>query len=505
MNAPGDQPLVAGGVLASRRHVARAVRSMTVAALMVTLGSGATSSADEPVRYLAFQIFTGSFDSDRLRASFPPASEDRRKIIVDLRDRIGMTGTGRHKLGAVFGPLAFDNSDEYVRTLIADAFAIALETGVAVGFHVDDQMFWGRLRELNTPDNVEWLDWKRTPNTGRRLDWSAKPLKVMPQLCLNSAGVKRSVANRALLIGTETAKGIQKLKAAGREDLFIGVIAGWETQIGRDFDTGKNLGYCALTNAGFNAAHPPADVDREREKIVADFISLWAGSLVRAGVPKGKVYSHIAFMSKGIYDIASRQNPSEFPTTYLQTVDFTPPETAFCDSCVAGFSTYPQPGHLDQLQGELEKHGSPPWASSEGTSLDPSDTDHGAGDARMEGYLGNLFNHGATLVNIFGWGVGEADNPFRRTAEGDAALAAYRKFLHGWALAEAPLPAPVAPPPADLPDRVRKIQSLLPAWVERHRPTLVTTLMERLDSQLKQQHFEEASKTADEILRLISS
>ena len=46
----------------------------------------------------------------------------------------------------------------------------------------------------------------------------------------------------------------------------------------------------------------------------------------------------------------------------------------------------------------------------------------------MEGCLGNLFNHGAVLVNVFGWGVGDRDNPFRKIAERDDALAAYRKF-----------------------------------------------------------------------------
>jgi hypothetical protein len=55
-----------------------------------------------------------------------------------------------------------------------------------VGFHIDDSMFWGRLKSLNLPGNVEWVDWSGTPGTGRRLDWSSKPLKIMPQLCLNS-------------------------------------------------------------------------------------------------------------------------------------------------------------------------------------------------------------------------------------------------------------------------------------------------------------------------------
>jgi len=84
-----------------------------------------------------------------------------------------------------------------------NAFDIALKTEVAIGFHIDDSMFWGRLKELNTPDNVEWLDWNRTPNTGRRLDWSAKPTKVMPQLCFNSKAVKEAVTKRAALIGEE--------------------------------------------------------------------------------------------------------------------------------------------------------------------------------------------------------------------------------------------------------------------------------------------------------------
>ena len=496
MHAPGDHlhSLVTGGVVAS----------LVAAGLFFMPGGGAQARDDVPVRYLALQLFTGSFDSDQLRQSFPPSGVDLRKTVLGLRDRIGTVGTDRRKVGVVLGPIAFDNSDEQVRTLVRSAFDIAIETGVAVGFHIDDSMFWGRLAQLNTRDNVEWLDWNRTPNTGRRLDWSAKPLKVMPQLCLNSIAVRKAVAARASLIGEETARGIQRLKAAGREDLFLGVIAGWETQIGRDFETGKYLGYCALTNSGFGAKHPPADIDGEREKIVADFIEFWSSSLITAGVPEGKVYSHIAFLSERLYEIARRDTPSPFPNSYLRTINFTPPKTAFCISCVPGFSTYPEPGHLEQLHEELEKHGNPVWASSEGTPVVPSETERTSSDREMEGYLGNLFNHGAVLVNIFGWGVGDRSNPFRRAAESDAAVAAYRIFLRGGLLSEAPLPFPVAPPPPDLPARIRRIQALLPAWVEQHGPAKAKPLMEQLDGYLKQQRFEEASRTADEILRLIS-
>src|SRR5208283_1026774 len=105
--------------------------------------------------------------------------------------------------------------------------------------------------------------------------------------------------------------------------------------------------------------------------IVAEFIGFWAQSLIRSGVPDGKVYSHIAFMSDSLYRMSHLKTPSPMAVSYLEAINFTPPETAFCAACVPGFSTYPQPGHLEQWQAELGKHGNPPWASTEGTAIDP--------------------------------------------------------------------------------------------------------------------------------------
>ncbi len=460
-------------------------------------GAFAQQPAPPPPRYLAFQIFTGGLDSNEMRMSFPPRPEDLRKTVGDLQKRIGTRGSESRKLGFVVGPLAFDHTDDQVRTMIAAGFDIALETGVAVGFHVDDSMFWGRMKELNTVENVEWLDWNRTPNTGRRLDWSSTPKKIMPQLCINSMAVKDAVSKRAALIGAEVAKGVGRLAPAGRRDLLIGVIAGWETQIGQDFDTGKSLGYCALASAGFSAGKPPADMDTERVKLIREFAGFWARSLVKSGVPEGKVYSHIAYLSAAAYKMANRSVP------YLEKIHWTPPETAFCDSCVPGFSTYPQPGHLEQWQEELAKHGNPPWASCEGTAIDPSEAERSGKGMDMEGYLGNLFNHGAVLVNVFGWGVGPAGNPFRRVAESDNALAAYRKFLRGEILNEAPLSASQSPS-GSLPDKIHKIQAALPAWIEAHGPERVKPLMEALDRAIKAKRWDDAAKTADDILKLLA-
>ena len=280
-----------------------------------------------PTRSLAFQIFTGGFDSKEMGQSFPPPPGDLRETVADLRRRIGVTPAEGRKLGFVLGPLAFDNTDEQVRELIALGFAIATESGVAVGFHVDDSMFWGRLESLNAPENIEWLGWNGPPNTGRRLDWSATPLKIRPQLCVNSAGVKKAVAKRSALIGGEIASGLRKLRTEGKDDLFLGVIAGWETQIGRDFDTGKSLGYHALANAGYSEANPPADLDAARVQIIREFAGFWARSLVGAGVPEGQVYSHIAYMSEAMDRLKRRGDPARSASSYLQTIQFTPPST----------------------------------------------------------------------------------------------------------------------------------------------------------------------------------
>jgi hypothetical protein len=243
---------------------------MLFAVISLAVVVGSTSAADTresgkaETKYLAFQLFTGSSVSRDVAANIPPSSGNLLKTVTDLRERIGTTGTGDRKLGFILGPLSFDDTDEETRDIVEQMFDVSLRTGVACGLHMDDSMFWGRLAALDTADAIEWTDWNGTPTTGRRLDWSTTPSKIMPQLCFNSVPVKAAVAARAALIGEEVAKGIQRLKAVDKESLFIGIIAGWETQIGRDYDTGKQVGFHALANEGFSASNPPADIDRER-------------------------------------------------------------------------------------------------------------------------------------------------------------------------------------------------------------------------------------------------
>ena len=165
-------------------------------------------------------------------------------FVHDVVKAIGTTGDARHKLGFTVGPLCFDMSDEETRQFIHDSFAVARENDVAVAFHIDDSMCWGERKDLlSNPDNIETADWKQEPNTGRRADWGPEPTRFPPQMCFNSPDIQAAVKERASLIGAEVKKEMDTLKTSGKEHLFAGVIAGWETYIGRDFETDRPLGY----------------------------------------------------------------------------------------------------------------------------------------------------------------------------------------------------------------------------------------------------------------------
>ena len=101
---------------------------------VVAMCFGGLARAGEPIRYLAFQIFTPAPDSEAMRRNLPPDQEDLRQTVRDLAEHIGIDGSSGKRLGFVLGPIAFDHSDREAAELIAEGFDIALETNVAVGF-----------------------------------------------------------------------------------------------------------------------------------------------------------------------------------------------------------------------------------------------------------------------------------------------------------------------------------------------------------------------------------
>jgi hypothetical protein len=457
-------------------------------------------------RYLAFQIFTGSpdpaipiGDSGMHPISPMPPPQALANYVQDIVQKIGTVGDRQSRLAVIFGPLSFDHSDAEIRRHIAAVFAIALEQNVAVGFHLDDSMFWaGRSDLWRDPRNVEWMNWAGTPTTGRRVDWGPKPQMLPPQMCFNSKVIQAEVRRRGTdVIGRAIQEGVDNLRRQGKEYLFAGVIVGWETQIGQDFETGRPLGFHALANRGFSAAHPPADIDDERARIVEEFITLWSKSIADAGVAPTKIYAHTAFFPRLMFD-----DQSEHPISYTQLNHFAPPSVAFGRFRRPGFSTYPQPGLFAQIDSEVAQHHQQGWASSEGTNLQLG-RGPGQSGMTMETYLASMFNHGATLVNIFSWGVGgEAHKTmaFRVVTESEEALGAYRKFLRGERLVEGTSTIYQQ----SLPAKIHRIQREIPAWVQKTgNQAVVEPLLQQLDSAIKAKDFTEADKIADTLLRLL--
>jgi len=478
-----------------------------------------SAAAEKETRYLAFQIFT--YGPNPIIATMgegpnpqPARFPDEavlRDYIGDIKRRIGTVGDRQTRLAVVLGHLAFDHGDAETTKFIELGFALALETDVAVGFHIDDSMFWAGRKDLRSnPKNVEAMDWDGTPCTGRTLNWGKKPSEAPPQMCFNSEVIQREVQQRAALIGKAIQAGVNRLQQLGRPELFAGVIAGSETQIGQDFKTGQYLGYRALLNRGFSREHPPQDMNLEREKVVQEFIELWTTGLANAGVSPRKIYSHTCFLSRHAFGLGDNKEVTYMQhnkdTAYSEHNHFAPPSVAFGKNHRPGFSTYPQPGLFEDIYEQLEKHQQVGWASCEGTNMQP-ESGPGQSGMNMETYLAKMFNHGATLVDIFSWGIGGEANKtmgFRVVTEGEDALQAYRKFLTGEPLIEAKTVASLT---ERLPLKIHRIQQELPAWIQvadnKEKATAATALMQKMQEQIKAKNFEEVEKTADAILEMM--
>ena len=447
-------------------------------------------------QYLMFQIFTASpgFTTEvgkHAISKLPDAGfldAEAKKIL----DRVGERGASRHLLGVMVGPLALDYTDAQMRTLIERTFAVAAKYKIAVGLHIDDSKFWMNRRDLwSDPANVEWVDWRGTPNTGQYLNWG-EPWKLAPQACFNSpALVKEARRLAGEVIGPAIVGQVAKLRETGDEALFAGVIVGWETAIGRDFETRRDLGYCALRNLGFSENAPPSDPDRALESVVQTWIETWSKSLTGAGVPVGKIYAHIAFAPRKQFDGAHGGS-------YSRSVMYTPPAVAFGETHRPGFSTYPDSAVLTEIYDALRDHGNPPWGSAEGTNVNIQAGPPRIPEEGMRDYLARMFNHGATMANVFGWDIGSEENLFRRATEGDEAIAAYRKFLSGVRLDETPLAQSYRSPQSALQSRMRA----LPGRIESYRRAggdlrLIQPRIEQLEADMKDGRLDAMTRELD--------
>lgn len=449
---------------------------------------GANRTA-EP-QYLMFQLFTAgpAFTTEpgkQVISKLPAADflDTEAKRIVDA---IGERGDRLHRLGVMVGPLAMDHTDAQLRTLIERTFAIAAKHNIAVGLHIDDSKFWMNRRDLwSNPANVEWLDWKGTPTAGQYLNWGQE-VKLAPQPCLNSPAMLAEARRLAgAVIGPAVAEQVAKLRRTGDEALFAGVIVGWETGIGQDYNSRRDLGYCALTNIGFRADAPPPDPEIQLEWVIRNWIGTWANSLITAGIRSDRIYSHNGFTPRKQFESEQRSRGA----SYSRHVRYAPPAVAFGESYRPGFSTYPDAALLGDIYAALNAHGNPPWISAEGTNVDIHNGPPRIPDEGMEDYLARMFNHGATMTNLFGWNLG--DSVFRRATESDRAVTAYRKFLRGVRLDEKPLAQSYRSTFSGLQQRLRALPALIDTYLRGGGdPHAIQPRMQRLEQNVREGRLE---------------
>jgi hypothetical protein len=493
-----------------RMLLARLIGFPASALLAMSIAHGGhchdVNTAAEP-QYLMFQIFTAGpgFTSEVGKHAIsklpdPAFLDIEAKKILDL---VGERGDDLHRLGIIAGPLAMDHTDAQLRTLVERTFAIAPKYKIAVGFHIDDSKFWMNRHDLwSDPANVEWLDWRGTPNTGLYLNWG-QPWRLAPQVCFNSPAMLNEARRLSgEVIGPAIAEQVAKLRETGDEALFAGVIVGWETSIGRDFESRRDLGYCALTNLGFGENAPPRDADRQLESVVQTWIETWSKSLAGVGVPNNRIYSHIAFKSRKQFDEAQRSDRR----SYSRSVAYTPPVVAFGKTHRPGFSTYPDADILGDIYAAVESHGNPRWASAEGTNVDIHTSPIRIPDEGMEDYLARIFNHGATVTNVFGFGIGDKKNLFRRATESDEAAAAYRKFLRGARLNETPLAQSYRRSPTVLQSHFRALPGRIESYLRAGGdPRLIQPQVKQLEEYMKDGRLDATKQLLDQIVAIIDS
>jgi hypothetical protein len=395
-----------------------------------------TCSDTNTTQYLAFQLFisgstepTGDYKGLNGFISLAKMEE----FFSAVHAAIGTSTLACRKPAVMIGPIALDFSNADITKLINQSFELANRYDIAVGFHIDDGMFWANRTDLwKNPDNIEWIDWNGTPNTSRYVDWV--PPRLAPLMCFNAPLVKIAVSDFMSNIARAIKSNLDQLGASKKEYLYAGTLVGWEPSIDPDRDTQKPSGYHALSNEGFGPNNLPGDIDQERVKILREYIEWMSGPLTAVGLPTNKTYSHIAFIPRKFYDSLVSINPGFGKKSYTEVNNFSLPEVAIGKGYAPGFSTYPLTGVLEEIHGLVNISG---WASAEGTNLVPTMPPVTSGYG-MESYLARHYNYGCRLVTIFAFHL--RGDPFtdalNDASEGPNAIAAYKKFLSGVRLIE---------------------------------------------------------------------
>lgn len=423
------------------------------------LGGGSPGDTTEPVE--TFNAATSTSESAQYLVFgipvdiYSPSADVRGDLdekVTTLINRFGTTGDSTHRLGfmivmpAWFSDPRIGGDQAHIEKIIKEAFAVAKDKNVAFNFTIYSLTRWpGEMWNWYDPKqpgynpdnkkNVEWTDWEGTP-TKARYSMQEGEVRMAPVMCYNSPAVLSEISYIvSKILGPAVLRGMADLKSVGKEDLFAGITLTEELSLDdysgidklsptlgammkQDGALKTRLGYCALTNLGYSKEKPPADYPTALAKINQDYAAYWGKQLVEAGIPKSRLYTHVAPSQ----DAASLQYTNA------------PLDTAFNEYSNPGWTTYlvgPFAGGYDTLYKALAENGNPQWGSTES-----SPTNISGKKVKPETYLAWHYNHGANLIVMNSVDPSPGGQLIGKDMFSSASIAAYKKFLSGQQLKE---------------------------------------------------------------------
>jgi hypothetical protein len=429
--------------------------------------------------------------------------------VGELARQLGSNVDSRSRLLGFGVPISAFDEEKQLPTRIHTAFATARANDLAVMLAFDFHIAWRSRPDLwnwfdtNQPGynaanrrNVEWFGWDGPPAKTRYLDWGV-PERMAPPACLTSAAYRSEVSRLVRdVIAPPLKEELAALDREGKRRLFAGVLVGAEPGIedlsNPDPQTAKlmaedgaprgQLGYRALLDRGYTQNNPPADLHQALAGVIQETVGFWCHQFAQAGLPEDRLYPHVA-----------AQMP-EMPGAQVSA--------AFNAWSRPGWTTYPV-GLLTTgfgpLYDELQKRGNPPWAGVEANVGIPGAV------VDWETYLGWHYNHGAVLVAINTGATGqELPDMLEKSAFGQEALAAYRKFLAGEPLREKPV---TDTPELRLKRKMETVQAGFRAWQAAGRdPAPIGRFAEeKMGPLLQAGKWREAEAVLEEVLRRLGA
>ena len=332
------------------------------------------------------------------------------------------------------GPMLLTQSPQQMREQVNQAFDLAEQYNVPVYFQLDDinnyTSEFGNDAHPKFYEEPEWCEWVGQPADGD--SQGGRSFDRLPRYWFNWGAWRFSPAFPNLaspgfnrFVKKQLAEGVlpalvdryELLKAGGKEYLFAGMAIGWETHI-PDY-SGDNPIYAVNPNAlpfskhqndrmapweaskyGYAALHTLGIKSYDREalyRVIRNYSASLARVVFEAGIPKHKIFTHTI----GLKSVRPELETTFAPPIWVAVNPYSTP----------GFTMSPEtcPYDLEVIKSEISRADSTQkhFANAEGYARGLNKDVETA-----SAYLNSMFNQGALITTVFGWGRESATSAF---------------------------------------------------------------------------------------------